>query len=95
MRHGGSRGEPQLLSSCYERSLSLARDHGLRSIAFPAISTGVYGYPIRLAAEVAQSTVRTFLGRSPTPEQVIFCCFSEPDRLAYLEVARLLRERQE
>ena len=92
--HGGSRGEPGLLASCYERSLALAREHRLSSVAFPAISTGVYAYPIRLAADVAQSTVRTFLGRSSIPDQVIFCCFSEPDRLTYLEVARLLRERQ-
>jgi O-acetyl-ADP-ribose deacetylase (regulator of RNase III) len=93
--HGGSRGEPGLLASCYARSLALAREHRLSSIAFPAISTGVYGYPIRLAADVAQSTVRTFLEGSSIPEQVIFCCFSEPDRLTYLEVARLLRERRE
>jgi O-acetyl-ADP-ribose deacetylase (regulator of RNase III) len=86
--HGGSRGEPQLLSSCYERSLSLARDHGLRSIAFPAISTGVYGYPIELAAVVAQSTVKAFLERHAIPHLVIFCCFSESDRLTYLDVAR-------
>ena len=92
--HGGSRGEPGLLASCYERSLALAREHRLSSVAFPAISTGVYGYPIRLAADVAQSTVRTFLGRSSIPDQVIFCCFSEPDRLTYLEGARLFRERQ-
>ena len=91
--HGGR--EADLLAACYRNSLALAVAQQVKTIAFPAISTGVYGYPIRLAAEVAQSTVRTFLGRSPTPEQVIFCCFSEPDRLAYLEVARLLRERQE
>ncbi len=86
--HGGDRREPELLASCYERSLGLARDHGLASIAFPSISTGAFGYPIELAAAVAQSTVRTFLERSAVPDLVIFCCFSESDRLLYLHVAR-------
>jgi O-acetyl-ADP-ribose deacetylase (regulator of RNase III) len=86
--HGGSRGEPELLASCYEKSLALARDHGLRSIAFPSISTGAYGYPIELAAVVAQSTVRAVLLANALPERVIFCCFSESDRLVYLDVAR-------
>lgn len=86
--HGGSRGEPELLASCYEKSLALARDHGLASIAFPSISTGAFGYPIELAAAVAQSAVRRFLEENPLPERVIFCCFSESDRLVYLDVAR-------
>jgi len=86
--HGGDRCEPELLASCYERSLGLARDHGLASIAFPSISTGAFGYPIELAAAVAQSTVRTFLEESAVPALVIFCCFSESDRLVYRNVAR-------
>lgn len=86
--HGGSRGEPEFLASCYEKSLALARDHGLRAIAFPSISTGAYGYPIELAAVVAQSTVRSFLLANAIPELVIFCCFSESDRKVYLDVAR-------
>jgi O-acetyl-ADP-ribose deacetylase (regulator of RNase III) len=86
--HGGGRGEPELLASCYEKSLALARDHGLASIAFPSISTGAFGYPIELAAAVAQSAVRRFLEENPLPERVIFCCFSESDRLVYLDVAR-------
>ena len=86
--HGGARGEPALLASCYERSLLLAREHRLASIAFPSISTGVFGYPIELAAVVAQSTVRVHLSGNALPELVIFCCFSEADRLVYLDVAR-------
>ncbi len=86
--HGGTRGEPALLASCYERSLTLARDNRLASLAFPSISTGVFGYPIELAAAVAQKTVRTFLEASAAPNLVVFCCFSEADRLVYLDVAR-------
>jgi O-acetyl-ADP-ribose deacetylase (regulator of RNase III) len=86
--HGGGRREPELLASCYRKSLALARDHGLHSIAFPSISTGAFGYPIELAAAVALSTVRAFLEKNPFPEKVIVCCFSESDRLVYLEVAR-------
>jgi O-acetyl-ADP-ribose deacetylase (regulator of RNase III) len=85
--HGGSRGEPELLASCYERSLVLARDHGLRSIAFPSISTGAYGYPVELAAAVAQSAVRRFLEENALPERVVFCCFSEVDRKTYADIA--------
>ncbi len=86
--HGGSRGEPALLASCCERSLTLAREHGLPSIAFPSISTGVFGYPIELAAVVAQTSVGAFLEKNPVPDRVIFCCFSEADRLVYVDVAR-------
>jgi O-acetyl-ADP-ribose deacetylase len=56
--HGGDRGEPELLASCYRRSLEVARDAGARSIAFPAISTGIFGYPKRAAAEIAVKTLR-------------------------------------
>ena len=86
--HGGGRREPELLASCYDKSLGLARDHRLASIAFPSISTGAFGYPIELAASVAQSTVRTFLENNAVPDLVIFCCFSESDRLLYLHIAR-------
>jgi O-acetyl-ADP-ribose deacetylase (regulator of RNase III) len=86
--HGGDRGEPELLASCYEKSLVLARDRGVHSLAFPSISTGAYGYPVELAAVVAQSTVRAFLEKNAVPERVVFCCFSEPDRLVYQEAAR-------
>src|SRR5690606_36032993 len=75
--HGGSRGEAELLASCYRRSLEIAAEHGLKSIAFPAISTGIYGYPKEQAAGIAVPTVADFLARSALPERVVFCCFDE------------------
>jgi O-acetyl-ADP-ribose deacetylase len=86
--HGGDRGEPALLAACYRNSLALARDLGVRSLAFPAISTGVYGYPPRPAAVLAVREARAFLAASPLPERVVFCCFSEGDRELYEEVLR-------
>lgn len=81
--HGGSRGEDELLASCYRNALRLAGENGLRSIAFPAISTGVYGYPMELATQIAVREVRAFLATHELPEKVIFCCFGEPARTAY------------
>ena len=81
--HGGARGEPELPASCYRKSLELAASNNLRSIAFPGISTGVYGYPVALAAEIAVSTTRSSLQQSQVVEEVIFCCFSEADLLIY------------
>jgi O-acetyl-ADP-ribose deacetylase (regulator of RNase III) len=72
---GGAHGEPALLSSCYRESLRLAARHDLRTIAFPAISTGVYGYPVQAASEIAVVTVRDSLIEAPTVEKVVFCCF--------------------
>ena len=75
---GGKAGEDELLASCYRRSLQLATEHGASSIAFPSISTGVYGFPKDRAARIAMSTVREFLDREPrTFERVIFCCFDD------------------
>ncbi len=73
--HGGSRGEPALLASCYRRSLEVARDNGLTTLAFPAISCGVYGYPIDQAADIAVRTVAECLEAMPEIEKVSFCCF--------------------
>ena len=75
---GGASDEPALLASCYRRSLELAREADLASIAFPAISTGVYGYPPELAATVAVGTVGAALQSDDRLERVVFCCFSAP-----------------
>ena len=81
---GGDAGEAELLASCYRTSLVLARDLALRSIAFPAISTGVYGYPLAAAAEVAVTNVRDALARDPGDlEQVLFCVFGEEAKATY------------
>ena len=76
---GGSNGEPELLASCYRRSLEIAARHNLTSIAFPAISTGIYGFPIEPAASIAVATVREFVSRPTSLRQVVFCCFSARD----------------
>ncbi len=80
---GGESGEPALLASCYARSLELAAERGLRSVAFPSISTGAYGYPPELAAQIAIEAVRGF-GKDPgSVESVVFCCFSKNDYETY------------
>jgi len=78
---GGAHGEARLLASCYRRSLELARQNGVRRLAFPAISTGVYGYPKDEAARIAVDTVRAHA--SAPLEEVTFCCFSEDDERRY------------
>jgi O-acetyl-ADP-ribose deacetylase (regulator of RNase III) len=83
---GGDQGEPDLLASCYRRSLELADGQGLDSIAFPAISTGVYGYPPQLAARLAVQTVRQAVAAGSPVRRVIFCCFSEPDLALYRDL---------
>jgi O-acetyl-ADP-ribose deacetylase len=75
--HGGDRGEAELLASCYRRSLEVAVDHGVRSIAFPAISCGIYGYPIGEAAQIAVNEVRTFLARDSSLERVLLVAFGD------------------
>jgi O-acetyl-ADP-ribose deacetylase (regulator of RNase III) len=75
---GGRQGEPELLASCYRTALTLAAEHGLRSIAFPAISTGVYRFPADLAARIAVGTVLSELSAAPRGiGRVLFCCFSK------------------
>lgn len=81
---GGGRGEPALLASCYANSLRLAAGNGLRTIAFPSISTGVYGYPVGKAAPVALGAVRAFLENEPAaPDRVRFVLFDEVTFEAY------------
>ena len=81
--HGVDRGEPELLASCYARSLELAREVGAASIAFPAISTGVYRFPLEQAMRIAVSTVVSHLDASALPERVLFCCFCARDGEVY------------
>jgi O-acetyl-ADP-ribose deacetylase (regulator of RNase III) len=79
----GGQGEAGLLASCYRRSIEIAADRGLRSIAFPGISTGVYGYPVGQAAAIAVETVRATVPDYPAIEEILFCCFSEADLAVY------------
>ena len=77
---GGEQGEGKLLADCYRNSLRLASEHGVRSIAFPAISTGIYGFPPDRAALIALRTVRETLQGVPSVERAIFCCFGGESR---------------
>jgi len=74
--HDGGKGEPRLLASCYRSAFQIACDHGVGSIAFPAISTGVYGYPPELAAAIAVSAMREYLSEF---DEIVACCFSSRD----------------
>ena len=80
---GGEQGEAEQLAACYHNSLAIAARERLRRIAFPAISTGVYGYPIELAAQVAVDAVRAALHAPSSIEEVVFCCFSPRDLAVY------------
>jgi O-acetyl-ADP-ribose deacetylase (regulator of RNase III) len=81
--HGGTSGEPELLASCYRSCFALSREHGLRTLAFPAISCGVYGYPVDEAVEIAVRETVTELKKNDAPEEVIFACFGEEVYAAY------------
>jgi O-acetyl-ADP-ribose deacetylase (regulator of RNase III) len=85
----GVHGEPELLASCYRESLKLASARGLQSLAFPSISTGVYGYPMADAARVALATVKEYLTHHPEIERVRFVLFGRP---AYEVYAKVLKE---
>lgn len=80
---GGGSGEDAALASCYRQALELASRHGVRTIAFPAISTGVFGFPAEQAARAAVAAVRAYLGDRGLPEEVVFCCFSAESAAAH------------
>lgn len=88
---GGEHGEPELLASCYRASLQLARDRGLRTVAFPAISTGIFGYPVAAAARVALSAIAAFLADSDVPERVSMVLYSADALATWQEVLDELR----
>jgi O-acetyl-ADP-ribose deacetylase (regulator of RNase III) len=84
----GHHGEDKLLASAYENSLRQAARHGLRSVAFPNISTGVYGFPKKPAAEIAISTVREFMKKNRKIEEVIFVCFDAESCALYMDLLK-------
>jgi O-acetyl-ADP-ribose deacetylase (regulator of RNase III) len=83
---GGGHSEDELLASCYRRSLEVAVQNGVRSLAFPAISTGIYGYPLERATRIAIREVRLFLQQNPAPEKIFFVCFDRRTRECYQKV---------
>jgi O-acetyl-ADP-ribose deacetylase (regulator of RNase III) len=80
---GGDNGEPDLLASCYRRSMAVAAEKQVGSLAFPCISTGAYGYPMELAAQVAVDVVGSVVSRYNSIREVVFCCFSQSDAEIY------------
>ena len=82
----GGHGEAELLASCYRRCLEIATEHDLTSIAFPAISTGVYRYPPEDAAQIAVATAKDFIDRPTSLREIIFCCFSDRDYAIYAKL---------
>ena len=88
---GGSLGEDGLLASCYRRAIDLALENGIRSIAYPAISTGVYRFPIDRAAGIAVGTVADTLAAAPAIERVVFACFGEKSTEAHREALSAIR----
>lgn len=85
--HGGKSNEDELLANCYRNSLSVAVEHDLKTVAFPAISTGVYGFPIERATAIAMREIKQFLNNDPVLEEVICCCFGQSDYDIYVKTA--------
>jgi O-acetyl-ADP-ribose deacetylase (regulator of RNase III) len=85
--HGGSGNEDLLLARCYENSLALAREHRLKTIAFPSISTGAYGFPVERAAQIALRVLKAGLAANPDLQKVVIVCFDERTYQTYLEAA--------
>lgn len=81
--HGGNNNEDQLLASCYHQSLKLTRHYEIKSIAFPNISTGIYGFPKERAAKIAIQTIRDFINDNQDLEQILFCCFDQENYFIY------------
>ncbi len=86
--HGGEKGEPGLLASCYRRSFKVAHENGLKTIAFPAISAGVYGYPMAKACAVAMAEAKAALERFPEIERVLFVAFNAAAKAVYEQAFR-------
>ncbi len=87
---GGGAGEDQALASCYREAMRLAAERGARSVAFPAISTGAYGFPLERATRIAVTEVKAALERRPAVERAVFCCFAASDLEVYHRVAKEL-----
>lgn len=83
---GGTHGEPELLYSCYSKSLELAVENGVNTIAFPCISTGIYGYPFEEACRIALKAIRDFLTSDDRLSKIVLCCFSAEDHSRYKEL---------
>lgn len=86
--HGGTQGEDELLANCYRHSLALAVEHGLKTIAFPAISTGVYGFPLDRATRLAVGEARQFLAQHPDFDRITFVCFGAEALATYRRVLK-------
>jgi O-acetyl-ADP-ribose deacetylase (regulator of RNase III) len=89
---GGKQKEPELLASCYRRAMEIAHWNGFASIAFPAISTGVYRFPPKRAASIAVKTSTDFLATAPSIKRLIFCCFSEESAALHREALTLRKD---
>jgi len=87
--HGGGQNEDAALASCYRRAVALAAAHDVTSLAFPAISTGVYRFPADRAATIAVTTAIDAAANVPTPRRIVFCCFSEPSAVLHRQVLAL------
>jgi O-acetyl-ADP-ribose deacetylase (regulator of RNase III) len=88
--HGGGKGEPELLAGCYRSSFQVVHENGIKTIAFPAISAGVYGYPMREAAVIALSAAQKARESYPELERIVFVQFNEPAQQVYREAAARL-----
>lgn len=87
---GGNNNEDELLSSCYKNSLKLAIENGIKTIAFPSISTGAYRFPVERASKIAYTAVKEFLSAHPEIEKVIFCCFDDKTYNIYKQLEKSL-----